>query len=239
MGVRQSIRKRGLQPLCMVRMGFTWSKILLLFALVLFLQQSEAGSAGSNPPKKTKLNSGSAAVPAKQSLVSHLTNAPKCLKKSPSDARTFDINHGQIRACFDYTHQGAIWTYHKIDGKALKTAPNLKRKDNWKTDELGNDILQKSVIKRAGQFYKEVYKKSTQGKGGGKGGQSQKIPIYLARGHLTPNADFESRAKRDATFYFINAAPQWQYFACHHRHQRGLEQLVPRLDTRQQQNYPS
>lgn len=35
---------------------------------------------------------------------------------------------------------------------------------------------------------------------------------YLVKGHLAPNADFVDAAKRRATFYLINAAPQWQSF---------------------------
>lgn len=36
--------------------------------------------------------------------------------------------------------------------------------------------------------------------------------IYLARGHLAPNADFMTYAWQDATFSFIDVAPQWQSF---------------------------
>ena len=35
---------------------------------------------------------------------------------------------------------------------------------------------------------------------------------YLARGHLSPDADFVWDALQNATYYFINAAPQFQSF---------------------------
>jgi len=36
--------------------------------------------------------------------------------------------------------------------------------------------------------------------------------VYIARGHLAPNADFMTYAWQDATFTFIDVAPQWQSF---------------------------
>ena len=36
--------------------------------------------------------------------------------------------------------------------------------------------------------------------------------IYLARGHLSPNADFIFYSWMDSTYHFVNVAPQWQAF---------------------------
>lgn len=36
--------------------------------------------------------------------------------------------------------------------------------------------------------------------------------VYLARGHLAPNADYMLYAWQDATFTFIDTSPQWQIF---------------------------
>ncbi len=33
---------------------------------------------------------------------------------------------------------------------------------------------------------------------------------YMARGHLAPDADFVYESFQDATYYYFNAAPQWQ-----------------------------
>ena len=35
---------------------------------------------------------------------------------------------------------------------------------------------------------------------------------FLAKGHLAPDADFVFKEGQDATYYFVNAAPQWQSF---------------------------
>lgn len=36
------------------------------------------------------------------------------------------------------------------------------------------------------------------------------IAREVSRGHLTSNADFDTRPERAATFYYTNVAPQWQ-----------------------------
>eukprot|EP00095_Tigriopus_kingsejongensis_P008765 maker-scaffold151_size306168-snap-gene-0.6 protein:Tk08765 transcript:maker-scaffold151_size306168-snap-gene-0.6-mRNA-1 annotation:"duplex-specific nuclease" len=36
--------------------------------------------------------------------------------------------------------------------------------------------------------------------------------FYFARGHLSPNGDFVYFSHQDASFYFMNVAPQWQVF---------------------------
>ncbi|XP_053956955.1 uncharacterized protein LOC128862395 [Anastrepha ludens] len=38
------------------------------------------------------------------------------------------------------------------------------------------------------------------------------INVYMARGHMAAKADFIFGAAHKATFYFVNAAPQWQTF---------------------------
>jgi len=35
---------------------------------------------------------------------------------------------------------------------------------------------------------------------------------YFARGHMSPDADFVTEQEQDATYYYINAVPQWQAF---------------------------
>lgn len=40
----------------------------------------------------------------------------------------------------------------------------------------------------------------------------EKHDIYLARGHLAAKADFMFGSQQRGTFYFVNAAPQWQKF---------------------------
>ena len=42
--------------------------------------------------------------------------------------------------------------------------------------------------------------------------QAQNTNIFLSRGHLAPNSDFIFYSWMDATYHFINVAPQWQCF---------------------------
>ena len=39
---------------------------------------------------------------------------------------------------------------------------------------------------------------------------AKKRNLYLAKGHLSPDADFIWQEWQDATYYYFNAAPQWQ-----------------------------
>lgn len=41
---------------------------------------------------------------------------------------------------------------------------------------------------------------------------NSKKQLYLAKGHMSPDADFVTEAEQDATYYYINALPQWQAF---------------------------
>ena len=36
--------------------------------------------------------------------------------------------------------------------------------------------------------------------------------VFLSRGHLAPDGDFIDAASQDASYYFMNVAPQWQVF---------------------------
>lgn len=36
--------------------------------------------------------------------------------------------------------------------------------------------------------------------------------IFLSRGHMAPDGDFIDAGSQDATYYFLNTAPQWQNF---------------------------
>ena len=36
--------------------------------------------------------------------------------------------------------------------------------------------------------------------------------IFLSRGHMAPDGDFIDAGSQDATYYFMNTAPQWQNF---------------------------
>ncbi|CAG7837581.1 unnamed protein product, partial [Allacma fusca] len=34
--------------------------------------------------------------------------------------------------------------------------------------------------------------------------------FYLARGHMSPDGDFDYESEQNATYYFVNVVPQWQ-----------------------------
>ena len=51
--------------------------------------------------------------------------------------------------------------------------------------------------------------------------------MFLARGHLSPHADFIEEPEQDATYYFFNVAPQFQKF--NNNNWRQLEEFTRKM----------
>lgn len=105
----------------------------------------------------------------------------------------------QITLCHDNVIEHTYYTNHTIFGLNLDARSTGSRRPGFKE---GSGFFSKSSANNA-------YKRS-----------SQRSTIlsrchncsFVSRGHLSPRADFIYEEWQDATFYYINAVPQWVKF---------------------------
>lgn len=117
--------------------------------------------------------------------------------------------HPLMEICHDSQTASTLWTYHRLTPESQHFQRSVRRVPFLK-----------------GKFYHGIspdtaYKKQTQRKQFAKILGSQKIAddiisfdsdLFLARGHLAAKTDYVFSSHQAATFYYINAAPQWQTF---------------------------
>lgn len=127
----------------------------------------------------------------------------------------------QIRLCQDEKTYGTIWTNHTVLGANINFRdidsgrPSfridnsyLKRFFTWTTSTKMNDYYSKNtqeetMMKLLGHNTingNPIIETSTSGTN------------YFAKGHLSPDAGFIYNINQDATYYFMNVAPQFQSF---------------------------
>lgn len=105
----------------------------------------------------------------------------------------------QITVCHDKGRDHTYYTNHTVLGPHLEAKASDPKRPNFK--EGGGGFYSKSSAETA-------YKQSSQAKILSR----LKRPSFFAKGHLSPDADFVPQEWQDATYYFMNAAPQWQPF---------------------------
>lgn len=112
-----------------------------------------------------------------------------------------------ITVCHDETTDFTLWASHILYGPLLNQSESGTR-PSFKEASFYPDIV-------ADDCYKQVKQLETIGLLlGSTSLASQYIQpsrnLFLARGHLAPNGDPITVVQKAATFYFINASPQWQ-----------------------------
>ncbi|CAG9765127.1 unnamed protein product [Ceutorhynchus assimilis] len=123
----------------------------------------------------------------------------------------FDVNNiflTVMRICFDPKKQQALYSEANIT--AAVSQGSSAARPSWTQGP--SSIFN---IKKVDQYYKIAKQRPTINKLLGLEPTSTKYiqshsSYYLARGHLTAKADNFYDAQQDATFFLINAAPQWQ-----------------------------
>ncbi|CAL8129035.1 unnamed protein product [Orchesella dallaii] len=106
-----------------------------------------------------------------------------------------------IITCHDESRDETLWSKHQIVGPLPEgegTRPSFRIGNFYKQIDVNNCYSQTTQA--------ETIEKLT----GSNGFIDVSQNLYLARGHLAPNADFPIDSQRAATFFYINACPQWQ-----------------------------
>lgn len=110
-----------------------------------------------------------------------------------------------IDVCYSKKRGSSIYTSHTIHGKTIKNAMKASsRPSTFKTTELPSNISAASSFTKAKQL-----ERFTQLFGNDKAEEYLNI-TYLARGHLSPDADMIFFSWQWATYYYINVIPQFQ-----------------------------
>jgi len=110
-----------------------------------------------------------------------------------------------ISVCHDKTNEQTFYAMHKLVGESLSAVDrDHKRPSSFQE---GKNYYPRSAAN-------SLYKQKTQEKLFSSLGLSEFFnksqDVVLNRGHLAPNGDFIMKEWQDATFYFLNVAPQWK-----------------------------
>ena len=144
----------------------------------------------------------------------------------------------QIGLCIDESKFGTIWTKHTVRGASIGLRDKDPKRPSFKADtsaykgkdqryrQLTKSYLYNKIIVRffegftntkLNKLYSKASQKSTVTKILGGVTSIEEEPIietsssgtdYFAKGHLSPDAAFVYNVQQDATYYFINVAPQ-------------------------------
>ena len=140
--------------------------------------------------------------PGGQGLYAHIGWYP--------ESRSHSQFHRQITVCHDKVKEHTYFANHTLYGSAIDARNSeAERPGHFKE----GPFYDKSA---ADASYKLRNQKHTLkihlGEETGEKVFDQRASLFLAKGHLSPDADFIYKEWQDATYYFANVAPQWQAF---------------------------
>jgi len=144
----------------------------------------------------------------------------------------------QIQACFDTEFDSTLWANHTVHGSSIKYKnKKSKPRPGFKadTEDINRFFLETSSSGLNKLYKMEEEEKTVKKELGGVNTINEKPIIetfssathYFAKGHLAPHADFIYKVQQEATYYYINAAPQFQSF--NNGNWKALEEAVRNL----------
>lgn len=113
-----------------------------------------------------------------------------------------------ITGCFKKIHKITLYTLNTISKTIAGGKSAHPRKSSWKQGSFYSGVIVDNLYKRNNQRI-AVNKQLGLNIGSTQYITEYDQKYYLSRGHLTPKADFIYGSQQDATFYFVNAIPQW------------------------------
>ncbi|KAK8377742.1 hypothetical protein O3P69_014003 [Scylla paramamosain] len=115
-----------------------------------------------------------------------------------------------LRVCFDPSLETTLYTEHLIHGANIAAKDIDSSRPSFKSSTGFFSVSMSTVYSQSSQL--ELMIKLL----GDEDLAHQIInthkQFYFAKGHMSPDADFVLMANQDATYYYINALPQWQAF---------------------------
>ncbi|XP_042873187.1 uncharacterized protein LOC122253865 [Penaeus japonicus] len=115
-----------------------------------------------------------------------------------------------ISVCYDRNNETTLYSRHTIHGASIAAKDIDPKRPSFKTSHGFFSIAMKSCYEKKSQL--ELMKDLIQDNKMAATYIYPKKQYYFAKGHLAPDADFVTEAEQDATYYYINAVPQWQAF---------------------------
>lgn len=139
-----------------------------------------------------------------------------------SNERFLDI----IDVCYDSARETTLYTHHiqapqNIGFQRSVPRPHFIRGQFFKKTPNINKLFNKN--KQKANFEQTLGHTNIS-----KFFDDEKKSLFLVRGHLSPKVDFIFGSQQRATFWLINAAPQWQSFNSGNweRIEQGIRQMV-------------
>jgi len=128
----------------------------------------------------------------------------------------------QIGLCVDERMFATIWTNHTIHGANIDFRDTTPGRPGFRTDTSGTRrYFSWATSSKMTKYYSKKYQEKAVKLQLGTNNKLGAISIietsrsgthYFAKGHLSPDAAFIYDVMQDATYYFMNAAPQFQSF---------------------------
>ena len=122
----------------------------------------------------------------------------------------------KITVCFDKEGEQSYFANHTIDGRELaeKREKSGGNSSSERPSDFDDDFGLFNQSSPGEAFKLDAQRQTLRDLLGAREAKRvlKKSSSFLARGHLAPDADFPDEEGRDATYTFLNVAPQWQTF---------------------------